>query len=112
MLSWVKYHFEHLRRWREYAICIARATRDLIPESKIYVIGGVAEERTTIYSDIDILIIIPDKMEKKNQYVKILIKAIDEYNLPIDAPVELHIIREKEAEKYLKHQRKTIEIKP
>lgn len=112
MSSWVKYHFEHLRRWREYALSIARATRELIPESKIYVIGGVAEERTTIYSDIDILIIIPDKIEKKNQYVKILTKAIDEYDLPIDAPVELHIIHEKEAEKYLKHQRKTIEIKP
>jgi DNA polymerase sigma len=62
MSNWVKYHFEHLKRWREYAEKIAKAVKDLIPEAKVYVIGSIAENRTTIYSDIDILIAIPSKI--------------------------------------------------
>ncbi|AEA12994.1 DNA polymerase, beta domain protein region [Thermoproteus uzoniensis 768-20] len=59
MSSWVRSHFEHLRRWREYARAVMRAARDLVPGARVYVIGGVAEDRTTVLSDIDILIIIP-----------------------------------------------------
>ena len=88
MSSWVKNHFEHLKRWREYAEKIAKAAKEVLGEAEIYVVGGVAEERTTIYSDID----------------------IEAYGLPWDVPVELHIVNEKEAREYLRISKKAVKI--
>jgi len=102
--SWVRYHFKHLRRWTKYAESIARAARDILGENvEVYVIGGVAEGRTTILSDIDILIV-ADMLprDRKGLYGEILGRAIDVYGLPWDAPVELHITDKKRAEEYLK----------
>jgi hypothetical protein len=39
--SCVKHHFEFFKRWREYAVEAYMATRDLIPNSEVYVIGGL-----------------------------------------------------------------------
>jgi len=50
-----------LRRWREYAEKIAKAVEDLVPEAEVYV-SGVAEDRTTIYNNIDVLIAIPARV--------------------------------------------------
>jgi predicted nucleotidyltransferase len=93
MSSWVRYHFEHLRRWREYAEGICRAARDVLGRNvEVYVIGGVAEERTTVLSDIDILIVANTlPRDRKGLYSEILERAIDAYGPPWDAPVELHI---------------------
>ena len=79
-----------------------------------FIVGGVAEERTTIYSDIDLLIILRGGglKEKKKLYRKILERAIDVYGLPWDAPVELHIVDEREAEEYLKLSKKIVKIIP
>jgi hypothetical protein len=52
--SWVRSHFKHLRKWREYAVAVMKAARDLIPGARVYVVGGVAEDRTTVLSGIDI----------------------------------------------------------
>jgi len=70
----------------------------------VYVIGGVAEGRTTVLSDIDILIVAKrvSTDERKALYVDVLEKVIDEYGLPWDAPVELHIADERDAREYLK----------
>jgi len=84
MSSWVRYHFEHLRRWREYAEGICRAARDVLGRNvEVYVIGGVAEERTTVLSDIDILIVANTlPRDRKGLYSEILERAIDAYGLP------------------------------
>jgi hypothetical protein len=104
MSSWVRYHFEHLRRWREYAESVCRAARDVLGRDvEVYVIGGVAEERTTVLSDIDILVVAGElPRDRKELYSVILGKAIDVYGLPWDAPVELHITDRKGAGEYLK----------
>jgi len=112
MSSWVKYHFTHLRKWREYAEKVSKAVRDLIPNAKVYVIGGVAEGRTTIYSDIDILIVIKntDSTTRRKLLIDILERAIDTYDLPWDAPIELHIVSEERAKEYLKQSKNSIKI--
>ena len=111
MLSWVRYRFEHLRSWREYALKVAKAARDVLGDVKVYVIGGVAEGRTTVLSDIDILIVVKEiPGDKKRLYVEILERAIDSYGLPWDAPVELHIVEEKDVERYMRCLGRRIEI--
>ena len=75
-------------------------------------IGGVAEGRTTVFSDIDILIVAKEiPRDKKRLYVEILERAIDSYGLPWDAPVEFHIVEEKDVERYMECLGKRIEIK-
>ena len=65
----------------------------------------------TVLSDIDILIVAKEiPRDKKRLYVEILEKAIDEYGLPWDAPIELHIVDEIESREYLKQVRKSIRI--
>ena len=110
--SWVRYHFEHLRRWREYAVAMMRAAKDLVPGARVFVIGGVAEGRTTVLSDIDILIVIPGSasVNRRRLYRDILARAMDVYGLPWDAPVELHIVNEGESKYYFELSSKAIEI--
>ena len=74
-------------------------------------IGRVAEGRTTVFSDIDILIVAKEiPRDKKRLYVEILERAIDSYGLPWGAPVEFHIVEEKDVERYTKCLGKRIEI--
>jgi predicted nucleotidyltransferase len=104
-----------LEKRREYAVKIARATRDMVQDVQVYVIGGVAENRVTIYSDIDILVALPtrtlDDNSVKKLRVEILTRAMDNYNLPWDVLVEIHIADAKTVEKYMKTCRKLIPIK-
>jgi predicted nucleotidyltransferase len=73
---------------------IAKAAKDLEPNAEVYVIGGVAEDRITVLSDLDILIVTKRKIEgreRKELKADILIRAMNVYGLPFDAPVELHL---------------------
>lgn len=113
MSSWVKFRFSHLRRWREYAEKIAKATRDIEANAEVYVIGGVAEDRITVLSDIDILIVVKRNIEgkeKRELKKNILIRAMDFYDLPFDAPVELHVEDERASKTYFELSRKIIKI--
>ncbi len=102
MSSWVRFHFQHLRRWREYAEKVARAARELVPEARVYVIGSVAEGTYTVLSDIDILIVVPRGKARRKLARDILLHAIDNHGLPWDAPVELHVVEEGKEQPYLK----------
>ncbi|BDB99743.1 nucleotidyltransferase domain-containing protein [Saccharolobus caldissimus] len=108
MSSWVKRKFEHLRKWREYAEIIAKASKDIDPNSKVYVFGGVAENRVTVLSDIDILIVSEVKESFKFK-LEVFKRAFDIYGLPFDAPVELHVTDKEGFKSYLKYS-KVIEI--
>ncbi|MEM0173282.1 MAG: nucleotidyltransferase domain-containing protein [Sulfolobaceae archaeon] len=92
-----------MRRWREYAEKVAKAVHDIDPTAEVYVIGGVAEDRITVLSDIDVLIVMKRKLdgkEKRELRKKILFRAMDFYDLPFDAPVELHVEDEEGEKKF------------
>ena len=113
MSSWVEFRFSHLRRWREYAEKVAKAAHDLEPDAEVYVIGGVAEDRITVLSDIDILIVVKRKLEgreRRELFKKVLIRAMDVYGLPFDAPVELHVEDEESAKRFFELSKRAIKI--
>lgn len=112
MSSWVKQHFEHLRRWREYALKVFKAAREVVPDASVYVVGGVAEDRATICSDIDILVVVgeADNDAKKYLPVEILDRAVERYSLPWDAPVEIHVVSRSEVSGLSKHFKEIIEV--
>jgi predicted nucleotidyltransferase len=103
--SWVKYHFQHLRRWREYAEKVAEAAASIDPEAEVYVVGGVAEGRATVLSDIDVLVVLSKPQlspaERRRLAVRILEEAIARNGLPWDAPVEVHVAGRMEARRLL-----------
>lgn len=70
---------------------------------------GVAEDRLTVLSDIDVLICVssPSSNEELARLRKrVLAEAMDAYGLPWDYPIELHVYAKGECEKILKKARK------
>jgi len=51
-----------LKRWRELALIVARACREVLGPGclGVYVAGGAAEGRLTVLSDIDVVIVVDD----------------------------------------------------
>ncbi len=89
--------------WREAVRAITAAVRDMGLEADVYVIGGAAEGRLTVVSDIDILICIKnEEIERRGLAGRILWRAIDKFGLPWDYPVEIHIVSALECRTYLK----------
>jgi len=91
-MFWVKHHIEHLRNWRRAVEAVAKAVEDLKLDAEVYVFGGAAENRLTVLSDIDVLICVrKEEGDFRELKKKILIRAMDKYNLPWDYPIELHV---------------------
>lgn len=100
-MSWARYHINYLRMWREAVKKIAEATRDIEPNAQVYVFGGVAENRLTVLSDIDVAIVLgkpvtPEELVEIRR--KIYKRAVDTYGLPWDYPVEIHVMSKEEFE--------------
>ncbi len=101
--------YKRLREWRLYIKAISKAARSVVGDNvEIYVFGGAAENRLTALSDIDVAVVLPYEPSPKERLKlkqDILIKAIDEYGLPWDYPIELHVVgpeRFKEIKRYSK----------
>ena len=112
-MYWAKYHLEHLRMWREAVEAIAKAVRDLGIKAELYVIGGAAESRLTILSDIDVLLCLEEELGAEDLWAlrrRVLGVAMDKYGLPIDYPVELHIRDKKTCNEILRYG-KAIRVK-
>lgn len=108
--------YRRLRQWRLYVEAVAKATRDLLgPDTRVYVVGGAAENRLTVLSDIDIVVVSKNvpRDEKKKLYLRLDIRdrAVTLYGLPWDYPVDIHLYDEEEFEKAKKRYRRMIEIK-
>lgn len=111
-VSWVKYHINYLRRWREAVEKLARAVKDIEPSAEVYVFGGAAENRLTVLSDIDVAIVLekplpPEKLVEMRR--RIYSRAVDVYQLPWDYPIEIHLMSREDFE-YIEKKSKIIRI--
>ncbi len=91
-----------LSRWREYVTLIAEAVKAVAPQAKVYLVGGAAEGRLTVLSDVDVLVVLPKRLGFEGAVelrAKVLEKA-EGLGLPPYAPVELHIIGEDDLRRY------------
>ncbi len=93
-----------LTKWRGYSRIMYKAIKTVAPQAETYIIGGAAENRLTIKSDIDILLVLPQK-PTFTQAVELRTKILEEaekIGLPPYAPIDLHIIGKEELKKYIK----------
>ncbi len=83
-----------LRNWRRYVDIVAKAIREVCPDVEIYLVGGAAEDRLTILSDIDILVVLPHEPshDKVIELRTRILEKAEELGLPLYAPIELHIV--------------------
>ncbi len=88
--------------WREYVEILVRVVKKLYPETRICLVGGVAENRLTIDSDIDVVIVFKEKpsFEKAVDVRTRIWEEAEKEGLPIYAPIELHIIGEEDLGRY------------
>ena len=93
MVKKYKHRLLLLRDWRNVAINVASAVKKLYPEAEIYLIGGVAENRTTIYSDIDIAVVFKKKLNrhKRVDILATIWGSIDGI-VPMYYPLEIHVL--------------------
>ena len=86
-----------LREWRSIVHNVARIVKQLYPEAEIYLIGGVAENRITVYSDIDIAVIFKTELnrDKRIDVLTRIWESIDNV-IPMYYPLEIHILDIKE----------------
>ena len=91
-------------KWRKYIRITYKAVKMIIPNVEIYATGGVVEDRLTVKSDIDLLIVLPHT-PTFNEAIELRSRILEEaekLGLPLYAPIELHIIGKKELKKYMK----------
>jgi len=93
---------------------VARAVQDLDPLAEVYIVGGAAEDRLTVLSDVDVLVVISRTLDSKslNEFRRaIYARAVDIYNLPWDYPLEIHITTKEEFdEAFAKRRKKMVKV--
>ncbi len=88
---------------------VARAVQDLDPLAEVYIVGGAAEDRLTVLSDVDVLVVASRTLDGKNlnEFRRaIYVRAVDVYNLPWDYPLEIHIMTREEFDEAFAKRRK------
>jgi len=94
---------------------VARAAKNILGDKleSIYIVGGVAEDRITVYSDIDIVIVVRDPGLKSLDTILDIMAEAGRLGLPLEAPIDLKIITMEEFRENLeKIYKKAVKIEP
>jgi len=93
-----------LSRWRELVNIVKMAVEKVRPDAEVYVVGGAAEDRLTILSDIDVVVVLEEEpsFEKASELRAKILEEAEKLGLPLYAPVELHIVSKKDFDRYMK----------
>jgi predicted nucleotidyltransferase len=95
--GWAKFALERYRRlkmWRLFATIIAKACKEVLGDSceTIYVVGGAAEDRLTVLSDIDIVAVVREALLKGLDTILLIKRKAEELGLPDDVPIDLKVM--------------------
>jgi len=117
--GWARYALERyslLKRWRELAELVARACRETLSSRcmRVLVVGGAAEGRLTVLSDIDIVIVVPNPSLKNIDTKLAIRRRAEELGLPLEAPIDLKILTEPELEELKRRglYREVVDVTP
>ena len=91
-----------LRNWRQLARAVAKAVKELYPNARVYLAGSVARGEWIAASDIDIVVVLDHEpcMREAAQVIEHAWKKLD---LPLNHPIEIHVIGPNSLEKYKKN---------
>lgn len=99
-----------IREWKTWVDKLASATKRLLPDAEVYVIGSIARGEAIASSDVDVLIITSKAPEKPRDIAELKTRIEEEAGLPLHHPIEMHIVNPREGEEYLRKTRTYIRI--
>lgn len=94
--------FKALARRTNYARTIFEAVRRAVPNSQVYLTGGVAEGRLTALSDIDVVVVL-DHEPSYDEIIDIRVRImgeLDRAEIPPYLPLDIHIVGVKDLKRY------------
>ncbi len=115
--NWAHTAIERLKKlhaWREHIVPLAKAAWKILPEAKVYIYGGAAENRLTVLSDIDVLIVhssIPLNPKDKMRLKIKLWQIAEEYGVPWDYPFDIHLLTPEEFENFKRNIKLLVEVR-
>lgn len=93
---------EMLKEWRAWAESVARAAKEILPRSEVYVLGSVVRGDHTGGSDIDILIASDTTPVGLLKRAELKSQIEDAANLPRTHQIQIHITGRSEAKNYIR----------
>lgn len=108
--EWLSKRRHVLRSWDKIVNVVAHVLKKTIPDIEVYVFGSTIENKLTSASDIDILVVVPEKHDKLETYI--LLSEILEDKLGSAAyMIDLHVTNKNKLSKppytwWLKKSRK------
>ena len=101
----MKSRLKMLSEWRKVVKIAKEIINELYPDAEIYLIGGAAENRLTIYSDNDLLVVLGKGVDRVEALTRIWDKLFEKFSLYY--PLEIHIVTKDE---FLKFKGKKIKL--
>ncbi len=87
-----------LKRWREVVREVVKVVEELYPDAELYLIGGAAEGRLTVNSDIDVVIVFRELEDSRGEVLAKIWEAL-EGKIPVYYPLEIHVLCSSELSK-------------
>ena len=90
-----------LSRWRRVATTVAAVVKRLYPEAEAYLVGGAAEGRLTVLSDVDIVVALPEPMPKEARAAVVarIWEELEKAGIPPYYPLHIIVVTRTELEK-------------
>ncbi len=84
----------------------------LLPGAQVYLIGGAAEDKLTVFSDIDLLVVLPyePKAGERVELLARLWEALEEAGVPPETPLDLHITGPEGFARYARRARRMVRL--
>ncbi len=103
----VKTRLQLLSEWRQAVNKLVEILRKLYPDARVYLFGGAAENRLTVLSDIDILVVFPEESIEPEKRVQVLAEVWEELERIGLAhyPFDIHVVGHGEIERYRRRSR-------
>ena len=111
-----KYMIERLRAlmsWRRNLEKLYRAVKAVVPDAKVYIFGGAAENRLTAVSDIDVLVVTRNPPKDAIEYGKVAARIkeeLEKQGMEMSYLYEIHVVDKERARKYLARAKKVIDV--
>jgi len=91
-----------LKGWRRHLKHLVEAVKKVEPRARVYLAGGAAEDRLTVLSDIDVLVVLPEKpgFNEAARLRAAIWEEAENRGVPAYLPFQLHIIGREDLERY------------
>ncbi len=111
-----RYMIERLRAllsWRRNLGKLYKAVKAVLPDAKVYIFGGAAEDRLTALSDIDVLVVTDKASKDAFETAKIIVKIKEELEkLGVEQSYlyDIHMVNKEDVNRYLAKTRRIIDV--